>query len=110
MSTQTLIELKATSFDPACATRVSRGSKATGLPELRRFSRPAVIAAQLGICTRTLRRWADRGLITRHKINARVVFFDETEVSAVITAASIVPIHQINRDGSNRGVPHRRCY
>jgi len=34
-------------------------------------------------------RWADAGLITRHKINARVVLFDEVEVAALLEGSRI---------------------
>jgi predicted site-specific integrase-resolvase len=46
----------------------------------RRFSKAKSIAGRLGICPRTIFRWADAGMITRHKINARVVLFDDAEV------------------------------
>ncbi len=55
----------------------------------RRFAKAKPIAARLGICTRTLFRWADAGMIARHKINARVVLFDEAEVAALIDSARI---------------------
>jgi predicted site-specific integrase-resolvase len=55
----------------------------------RRFSKAKPLAARLGICTRTLFRWADAGLIARHKINSRVVLFDEGEVAALIDSARI---------------------
>ncbi|MBK8475120.1 MAG: hypothetical protein IPL39_02085 [Opitutaceae bacterium] len=55
----------------------------------RRFSKAKPIAARLGICTRTLFRWADAGMIARHEINARVVLFDEAEVAALIDSARI---------------------
>jgi hypothetical protein len=45
-----------------------------------RFSKAKSIAGRLGICPRTIFRWADAGMITRHKINARVVLFDDAEV------------------------------
>lgn len=52
--------------------------------------RPAeAIAQRLGICTRTIFRWVDAGMITRHKINARVVLFDEAEVIAFIESARV---------------------
>lgn len=54
---------------------------------IRRFSKAKVIAEKLGVCTRTIFRWADEGKIARHKINARVVLFDEAEVLALIEAA-----------------------
>jgi predicted site-specific integrase-resolvase len=55
----------------------------------RRFAKAKPIAARLGICTRTLFRWADAGLIARHKINARIVLFDEAEVAALIDSSRI---------------------
>lgn len=55
----------------------------------RRFSKAKPLAARLGICTRTLFRWADAGLVARHKINSRVVLFDEAEVAALIDSARI---------------------
>ena len=55
----------------------------------RRFSKAKSIAGRLGICPRTLFRWADAGKITRHKINARVVLFDDAEVVAFIDSARV---------------------
>ena len=49
-----------------------------------RFNKARVIAARLGICTRTLFRWADQGRIARHKVNARLVLFNEAEVESFI--------------------------
>ena len=56
---------------------------------LKRFSKARTIAGRLGVCPRTIFRWADSGKITRHKINARVVLFDEAEVAALIRAAKV---------------------
>jgi len=68
-------------------------SKPRQVPETnlagRRFSKPRCIATSLGICPRTLFRWANAGKITRHKINARVVLFDEAEVVAFIDASRV---------------------
>lgn len=55
----------------------------------RRFSKARALAGRLGICPRTIFRWADQGLITRHKINARVVLFDDSEVEAFIVSARV---------------------
>ena len=55
----------------------------------RRFSKAKAIAGRLGICPRTLFRWADAGKITRHKINSRVVLFDDAEVVAFIESARV---------------------
>ena len=55
----------------------------------RKFSKARSIAERIGICPRTIFRWADAGNITRHKINARVVLFDEAEVIRFIDAAGV---------------------
>jgi len=55
----------------------------------RTFSKAKPIAARLGICPRTLFRWADDGKIARHKINARVVLFDEAEIVTFIESTRI---------------------
>lgn len=55
----------------------------------RKFSKARSIAKRLGICPRTIFRWADAGKIARHKINARVVLFDENEVAAFIESARV---------------------
>ncbi len=53
------------------------------VPALR-FNKARFIASRLGVCTRTLFRWADQRLITRHKVNARLVLFNEAEVEAFL--------------------------
>lgn len=61
---------------------------AAGLGE-RKFSRARSIASKVGVCAKTLHRWADAGLLHRHKINARVVLFDEAEVMAFIESSKV---------------------
>jgi hypothetical protein len=56
---------------------------------LRHFSKAKALSVRLGICPRTIFRWADQGMIARHKINARVVLFDEAEVVAFIESARV---------------------
>ena len=56
---------------------------------MRRFSKAKSLAMRLDICPRTIFRWADQGMITRHKVNARVVLFDEAEVIAFIESARV---------------------
>ena len=68
----------------------------------RRFSKAKPIAARLGICSRTLFRWANAGLIARHKINARVVLFDETEVAAFVMAARVEAVRPDSRADEGR--------
>lgn len=46
-------------------------------------------AERLGVCPRTIFRWADDGKLAGHKINARVVLFDEAEVLALLQAAKV---------------------
>lgn len=74
----------------SAANRSARFSvdSSTGLIE-RRFSKAKAIAERLGVCPRTIFRWADDGKLARHKINARVVLFDEAEVLALIRAARV---------------------
>lgn len=57
----------------------------------RKFSKARSIAERLGICPRTIFRWADAGKIARHKINARVVLFDESEIASLLNDARITP-------------------
>ncbi len=59
--------------------------------EARRFSKARAVAQRLGVCPHTIFRWANAGKITRHKINARVVLFDESEVLALLESARIQP-------------------
>lgn len=54
-----------------------------------KFSKAKTIAERLGVCSRTIFRWADEGKIARHKINARVVLFNEAEVLTLIQSARI---------------------
>jgi len=55
----------------------------------RHFSKAKTIAGRLGVCPRTIFRWADGGMIARHKVNARVVLFDESEVLAMIDSTRV---------------------
>ena len=56
-----------------------------------KFSKARTIARRLDVCSKTIFRWADQGKITRHKINDRVVLFDEAEVAALIEDARVSP-------------------
>ncbi|HUJ44916.1 MAG TPA: helix-turn-helix domain-containing protein [Opitutaceae bacterium] len=56
---------------------------------IRRFSKAKVVADRLGVCPRTIFRWANDGKFARHKTNARIVLFDEAEVAAFVDAARI---------------------
>lgn len=48
------------------------------------FSKARPLASRLGVSAKTIFRWADAGLISRRKINARVVLFDVREVLAFV--------------------------
>lgn len=67
----------------------SRQSVLTSTATLSTFNKAKVIAQKLGVCPRTIFRWADDGKITRHKINARVVLFDEAEIVSLIESARV---------------------
>lgn len=81
----------------ACPDTVTMNSTTKSIPTrggsvdlaARKFSKARSIAERLGICARTIFRWADAGKIARDKINARVVLFDENEVLALVEAARI---------------------
>ena len=53
---------------------------ATTLPTGVAFSKARPLASRIGVSAKTIFRWADAGLISRRKINARVVLFDVSEV------------------------------
>ena len=55
----------------------------------RTFRKARPLAARIGISTKTLFRWADAGLIHRHKVNSRVVLFDEAEVETFIKGCRV---------------------
>lgn len=67
-------------------TTTQAGTPAAGE---RKFTRARDLAARLGVCAKTLHRWADAGHVHRHKINARVVLFDESEVLAFIDRSKV---------------------
>ncbi len=54
----------------------------------RKFSKARALAQRVGISKRTLFRWADAGHITRHKVNERVVLFDDSEVIGFIQSSA----------------------
>jgi hypothetical protein len=68
----------------------SRQTVPAATAPIRTFSKAKVVAQRLGVCRRTIFRWANSGMLTRHKINERVVLFDEAEVLALIEGARVV--------------------
>lgn len=55
----------------------------------RKFAKARALAAKINVHPKTLHRWADAGLVHRHKLNARTVLFDEAEVFALIDRSKI---------------------
>ena len=55
----------------------------------RKYSKARALAPRYGICARTLFRFADRKLIHKFKLNARVVVFSEDEVAALFESARV---------------------
>lgn len=53
------------------------------------YARSKIIAAEYGICKRTVARWADQGFIHRHKVNSRVVLFNRAEVAGFVKSVRI---------------------
>lgn len=68
----------------------SRQTVPTASAPVRTFSKAKTVAQRLGVCRRTIFRWANAGMLTRHKINDRVVLFDEAEVLALVEGARVV--------------------
>lgn len=64
---------------PYFGRRRSLDKKSETIPH---YAKASHLAKQLGLCSRTLFRWAATGKITRYKINARMVLFDRKEVMA----------------------------
>jgi excisionase family DNA binding protein len=81
----------------ACLDTVAMNSNTKSIPPrggsvdlaARKFSKARSIAERLGICPRTIFRWADAGKITRYKVNQRVVLFSEVEVVAYVESGRI---------------------
>jgi excisionase family DNA binding protein len=61
----------------------------TSQPATHCFNKAKAIARRLGVHPRTIFRWADDGKLARHKINARVVLFDEQEVEALLMGSRV---------------------
>lgn len=62
---------------------------ATAGLDKEKFVTAKAIATTLGCHPKTVFRWADSGAIHRHKLNARVVLFEEAEVVAFIKKSRV---------------------
>ena len=56
-------------------------------PIATRYLRARQVAERLGVCTKTIFRWATDGLLTPIKISDRVVLFSEAEVMQLIESS-----------------------
>lgn len=56
---------------------------------VRTYRKAKAIADRFGVCPKTIFRLADAGKIARHKVNARLVLFDEHEVAEFIEKARV---------------------
>lgn len=81
----------------ACLETVAMNSNTKSIPSCagsldhaaRKFSKARSIGERLGICPRTIFRWADARKITRYKINPRVVLFSYDEVTVFVASARV---------------------
>lgn len=55
----------------------------------RKFAKARALAAKINVHPKTLHRWANAGLVHRHKLNARTVLFDEAEVIGLIERSKV---------------------
>jgi len=68
---------------------MSKKSEQSPIDAPRRYSKAKPLATKIGVCTKSLFRWADEGLISRFKLNARLVLFDEAEVERYIQSSRV---------------------
>ena len=68
-----------------------KNQKSTPAPvvEERLYSKAKPLAKSLGICARTLVRWANAGCITRRKLGARTTLYDVAEVRAYVESCKV---------------------
>lgn len=55
----------------------------------QKFAKSRPLAAQVGISSRTLRRWADAGLIGRHLVGRRTALYDIEEVIKFVRSSRV---------------------
>jgi hypothetical protein len=73
-------KLRATTTRNAC---VPKNDSSTPDPR-NQFSKARPLALRIGVSAKTIFRWAEAGLISRRKVNARVVLFDIAEVISFV--------------------------
>ena len=57
--------------------------------DIRSYSKAGPIAKKIGLCSKTITRWADKGIIKRYKISDRICLYDEQEIIDFIDAARV---------------------
>lgn len=68
---------------------MSTNSTQVPLEEPKQYSRGKPLAKSIGVCSKTLSRWADAGYISRRKINGRVVIYDVAETHRFIESCRV---------------------
>lgn len=68
---------------------MSKRTNQDQIEQTLRYSKAKPLAAKIGVCAKSLFRWAEAGSISRFKVNARVVLFDETEVERFIQSSRV---------------------
>lgn len=54
-------------------------------PTLDALIDAATAAKKLGVCKRTIQRWAKAGRITAHRVSHKVVRYDALEIAEMVT-------------------------
>lgn len=55
----------------------------------RSFKKARPLSRRFNVSPKTLKRWGERGFISRFKINSRVTLYDEREVETYIESARV---------------------
>ena len=59
----------------------------TAASEFRDYAKARPIADKIGLCPKTIRRWANKGFIKRFKLSDRISLYDEKEVHDFIQSS-----------------------
>jgi predicted site-specific integrase-resolvase len=60
------------------------------------YSKAKNIAMKVGLCPKTIYRWADKGAIKRYKVSERICLYDEQEIIDYIDANLVVLGKEVN--------------
>jgi hypothetical protein len=73
------------------STREAADAVVAAVVVARKFSKAKPLAKRIGVCPKTVHNWGRAGLLTPHKINPRVVLYDEAEADALVESARVAP-------------------